>query len=130
VTFSYNSTERYSATCVWVTGEGTKGEKTHYKDFKKKESIFGAINGDPRQTKGQNQFTGFILSGWNGEPVIEGGKIPVVGESCPGNGTDGVWTHVEQVESPDASENGLFATFGGVSHKLTITPPVVVEPVL
>lgn len=36
-------------------------------------SVNGAVNGDPRQMKGQNQFTGFNLTGYNnGIPVIDG----------------------------------------------------------
>jgi hypothetical protein len=119
VTFSYNSSDSYSAVCEFTTGEGTRGERVHEVTHRKTRSVSSVLDGDPRQVKGQNQFTGFILNGYIGEPATTGGALPVLGGACPGNqGTDGTWTSVTFL----SSEGGLYATFGGVSHLLPITP--------
>ena len=121
VVFTYESTDDYSAVCTFVTGEGTRGEKTHNVAHTTETAVIASVNGDPRQTKGQNQFTGFNLAGFG--DVTEAGVIPVVGEPCPGNeGHDGLWTAVTLV----SSTGGLYAN----GHLLTVTPVVAPAPVV
>jgi hypothetical protein len=115
VSFSYEAVDAYEAVCTFITGDGTRGEKVHNVDHKTKSGVKAALSGDPRQTKGQNQFTGFNLSGFDGEPQTVGGEVPVEGGPCPGNaGHDGTWTSVTWV----SGTGGLYATFGSVSHLL------------
>jgi hypothetical protein len=73
------------------TREGTRtGVKTG--------SIASALDGDPRQVKGQKQFTGFILSGFNGTPTTTLGDAAYgdvqYGDPTMGNATmgDTVWS--------------------------------------
>ena len=115
VAFSYNSTDTYAAVCTFVTGEGTKGEKIHNVTREKTAGVSGILDGDPRQTKGQNQFTGFILDGYIGDPVVTGGDAPVVGGACPGGGPEGgEYTSVELL----SSTGGLLATHNGITVAL------------
>jgi hypothetical protein len=118
VTFKFESSDSYAAVCTWTTGEGTRGEKTHTISRTRTVGVAGTVDGDPRQVKGQKQFTGFILAGYVGTPITQG-TAPELGQSCPGNGTDGAWTSVTLVGSNVA----LFATFNGVDKK--IWPPAL-----
>lgn len=112
VTFSYSATDEYEAVCTFVTGEGTRGERTHNIDHTRTTAIAGALNGSPRP--GPNQFTGFNLTGYAGDPVVSG-HAPVEGEACPGNpGTAGTWSAVTLISSTGA----LSATSGGVTTPL------------
>ena len=53
-------------------------------------AIRSALDGDPRQTKGQNQFTGFILKGFKGtQTFTASGDAPVYEEPTFG---DWVWS--------------------------------------
>jgi len=116
VSFSYNTTDTYDAVCTWVTGEGTRGERTHNISHTSSTQVSSAVAYDARV---RNQITGFTLKGFGA--TTETGTVPVVGEPCPGNeGTDGTWTSVTKT----GSTGGLYATFGGVSVLLTPTPTV------
>jgi hypothetical protein len=113
VSFSYEATEDYSATCTWVTGEGTRGERTHNVTHSKSTSISSAVTYEPRQ---RNQITGFTLTGFGA--TTETGETPVVGGPCPGNqGHDGTWTAVVLTNST----GGLYAHYGALSALLTPT---------
>lgn len=90
LTFSYSSTDTYTAVCSWVTGEGTRGEKTHTITRNRTVSVISEITGEARKNS-QLDITGFNLKGFAGESVTTGGEIPVEGTSCPGNGTEGTW---------------------------------------
>jgi len=117
VTFSYDATETYDAVCTWITGEGTRGEKTHNVTHDTSTSVTSAVAYDARV---KTQITGFILNGF-GTPVVTG-EVPVVGGACPGNeGTDGTWSSVTQT----GSTGGLYAPYGGVSVLLTPTVAAV-----
>jgi hypothetical protein len=109
VEFEWVTSSNYTAVCTWTTAEGKPGEKEHNVNHKQKIAVKGTVNGDPRQTKGQNQFTGFILSAWNSEvDLITTGTVPVVGEPCMGNeGHGGTWSSVSD-PSP-AADGGLYA---------------------
>ena len=52
-------------------------------------AISSALDGDPRQTKGQNQFTGFILKGFAGTPTFTASGDPVYDEPTFG---DWIWS--------------------------------------
>jgi hypothetical protein len=110
VSFSYDTTDSYSAVCTWTTGEGTRGERTHNVSHKFSSVALSAVDADPRQTKGQKQqFTGFILSGFG--PTSETGSAPVVGGPCMGNqGRHGVWSSV----TPTGSTGGLWVRHDGL----------------
>ncbi|MEV0272400.1 hypothetical protein AB0H43_26790 [Hamadaea sp. NPDC050747] len=104
VSFSYTATDSYDAVCTWITGEGTRGEKTHNVTHSTTTEVAGQVTYDARTHK---QIDGFQLTGYG--TVIESGEIPVVGGACPGNeGTDGTWSSVTQT----GSSAGLYTTYG------------------
>lgn len=118
VTFGYNTTENYSAVCTWITGAGTRGERTHTVTHTSATSVAGAVSYDARV---RTQITGFTLTGFAGAPVVTG-EVPVVGGACPGSdGTSGTWSAVELLDST----SGLYAYYGDLSTLLTVTVPVV-----
>ena len=100
LTFSYESEDLYSATCEWVTGEGTKGEKLHEVTYKRQTSVQSTVAYDARV---KNQITGFNLTGFG--TTITSGTVPVVDEACQGDGREGTWTDVELTSS---SGGGLY----------------------
>lgn len=112
--FSYDSTDNYSAVCSWVTGEGTRGEKTHDISIPRHTSVNSVVHYDARTHK---QIDGYNLKGF-GATTTEG-TVPVVGGSCVGNsdGVDhnGTWSSVTLVDSPGA---GLFVNYGGSSVQI------------
>lgn len=118
VTFSFNTTDTYDATCTWTTGEGTRGQRTHNVDHTRTTAVSGVVAYDARV---RNQITGFNLTGFGATTTT--GAVPVVGGPCPGNaGTDGVWTEVVLT----GSTGGLYFNYGGASVRYV--PPVVVAP--
>lgn len=118
VSFSYDATVSYAATCTFVTGDGTRGEKTHDVAHRSSTALSSAVDADPRQAKGQ-QVTGFVLTGFAGEPTTTGRPAPVVGGPCMGNpGHDGTWTSV----TVTGASGGLSVTFGGVTVPLASAP--------
>ncbi len=132
-TFSYVESTSYDVTCEWTTVTGGKKPKTifHAVTNTKTSSITSAINGAPRQTKGQNQFTGFNLSGI-ASTITTGGTVPSVGDACPQGGgnassdpeeNDALVTLVEM--SPDNVPGSLYVTYLGNTQPLPITPIVV-----
>ena len=110
ITFTYESEENYSAVCSWVTGENTRGEKTHNVAHKKSTTVNSAVAFDARV---RNQITGFNLTGFG--VTTSTGSTPVVGEACPGNqGHDGTWSSIEQT----GYSGGLYVNHGEVSALL------------
>lgn len=115
LTFNYVATDTYTAVCTFITGEGTRGQRTHNVGHTSTTGISGIVAYDARA---RNQITGFNLTGLS-SPAVEGGEAPVVGGACPGNaGTDGTWSTVDLTSSVTA----LNVNSGGVSVK--IWPPV------
>lgn len=111
ITFSYESEEDYSAECEWVTGEGTRGKKTHKVSHKQSTSVVNAVAYDARV---KNQITGFNLKGFG--VSSSSGSVPVVGGACPGNaGHGGTWSSVELT----GSSSGLYVSYSGVSALLS-----------
>jgi hypothetical protein len=84
VSFSYNTTDTYDAVCQWVTGEGTRGEKTHTVTQEKSTAVNSAIAYDPRV---KNQITGFTLKEFGATTTT--GEVPEVGGACQGGGAGG-----------------------------------------
>jgi hypothetical protein len=115
VYFTYESSDSYSATCTWITGEGTRGERTHNVTVPRHTQVYSMINGTARS--GPHQFTGFILNGFG--TTSTSGEAPVVGGDCIGEGQDGTWT---SVEGPVSSGGGLVVHYGQQSAPLAITP--------
>ena len=51
VVFTYESTDDYSAVCTFVTGEGTRGEKTHNVAHTTETAVIASVNGDPARPR-------------------------------------------------------------------------------
>jgi hypothetical protein len=111
VTFTYNATENYEVVCTFVTGEGTKGEKTHNVLREKSTIVDSTVAYDPRV---KNQITGFNLTGLG---TTTGDPAPMVGDACSGGSDGGTLTSVNLV----SSSGGLYANYGGTS--VLIWPP-------
>ncbi|WP_066310410.1 hypothetical protein [Bacillus sp. FJAT-29814] len=79
--FTYKSQDTYAITVTWTTGEGTKGEQTHYVTHERSSTVNSGVSYDPRKA---NQYTGFILTGLENTSET-GGAIPKVGDVFPGN---------------------------------------------
>jgi hypothetical protein len=116
VTFTYNATDTYAATCTWITGEGTRGERTHNVDIPRHTSVNSTIGSLGRNnSSGLNgPNTGFILTGYGA--TVTDGTVPVVGGSCVGEpdngqGVNGTWTAVQLV----SSTGGLYVNSNGNS---------------
>ncbi|PWI15537.1 hypothetical protein DI272_16160 [Streptomyces sp. Act143] len=96
VTFAYDATTHYSAVCEWITGAGTKGQKTHDITLNRHTGVSNTVAYDPRV---QTQITGFTLTGFGSTSTT--GTVPAVGEPCVGNddGVDhnGTWVTVDEV---------------------------------
>jgi len=109
VTFTFTAEEEYAAVCTFVTGEGTRGEKTHNVRHTRSIDVLGTLAYDARQ---RNQITGFNLTGFSSR-VTEGGSVPAVGGACMGNpGHEGTWSSVEQT----GGAMGLYAVHNSVSR--------------
>lgn len=114
VTFTFESTDNYTAVCTFVTGEGTRGERTHNVDHKTKTSVSSSIAYD---TRVKNQITGFNLNGFGS--TTTSGTLPVVDGPCMGNeGHDGTWSSVTHVSSTGAN---LYVNYLTQSVQLTYT---------
>jgi hypothetical protein len=90
VTFSYESAISYLVTCEWSNTVGKDNElKWHQVDQSASTTIAAVLDGDPRQTKGQKQFTGFLLLGASSTEE-SGEELPEIGATdwCPGSGTE------------------------------------------
>jgi hypothetical protein len=108
ISFTYNATETYQAVCTFVTGEGTRGEKTHNAAIPRHSSVNSAIQ---YKTRTHNQIDGFILTGFG--ITTTDGTVPVVGNACVANSDgvnhNGTWSSVTLI----SSSGGLFVNYGG-----------------
>lgn len=129
VKFEFIISTSYVATCTFMTGEGTPGERIHDVDHKKKIDVKSVADDLDRIQKTKTaKFTGWFLRGW-GTVSESGDPIPVVGGPCPGNaGHEGLWSAV--VPGLSDGDNGLYATYDNVADPtknrrahLPITPP-------
>jgi hypothetical protein len=108
--YAASQTASYAAVCVFTTGDGTPGQKTHYVEHNvnKVSAVNSNVTHEARKNH-EGKITGFNLTGLESTTTIASGTIPVVGAPCPGNnGHDGVWGSVEQTSS-SASGGGLYA---------------------
>ena len=115
VSFSFGEVATYSYVCVWTTGEGTRGEQTHYVTHRTNAAINWDIAYDARL---KNQYTGYILKGW-GTTTESGDAVPNVGDPCPGFPGNGA---VVDSVTEESNSGGLYVTFNGVSVLLPETP--------
>lgn len=151
VSFTYSATNTYTVTEAWATGnpDNPWTLNSHTTTIPVDYSISSTLDGSPRQVKGQRQFTGFILTGFIGDPVVVGTlptEDPVdwntiiydrkIGQTwyygletellpfdADGNlYIEGNYKAVLSVELT-SSTGGLYANFGVVS--VLIWPPVV-----
>jgi hypothetical protein len=110
VSFSYDAIDTFSAVCTFVTGEGTRGEKTHDVTLPRHAEISSDIHYHARSHK---QIDGFILTGL-GETTASG-TAPAQGAACvasqDGIAHDGTWTSVTLT----SSSGGLSVSYGGTS---------------
>ncbi|MFF9621379.1 hypothetical protein [Streptomyces griseosporeus] len=114
VTFTYDATTHYSAVCEWVTGAGTRGQKTHDITLSRHTSVSSAVAYDARV---QTQITGFNLTGISASSTT--GTVPEAGAPCVGSddGVDhnGTWVSVTET----GSTGSLSVGYGGTSVPLT-----------
>ena len=104
ITFTLESEDVYTAVCEFVTGEGTRGERTHRVPHTESTTVNSSVAYHPRI---RNQITGFNLTGTGA--TTSTGSIPVVGEACPGNpGHEGIWSSVLLTDS----SGGLYVHHG------------------
>lgn len=107
ISFTYNSTVTYSATCYWVTGP-VQNRHEHTVVHHKNTNVAGTVKWDART---HHQVDGIYLTGF-GDSVESGDDIPVVGGPCPGNpGTGAVYIDVSVV--PGGSSGGLYVYYNG-----------------
>ncbi|CEG29337.1 hypothetical protein [Bacillus sp. B-jedd] len=78
--FTYVTETKYEVTVSWITGEGTRGMKTHEVTHNRTSSVDAVVGYDARNKK---QVTGFILNKF--DSVTSSGEIPKVGDEYPGN---------------------------------------------
>ena len=78
VTFTYVTTDTYEVVNAWATGNADNpvSLNSHIQTVTTTVGVNAVVDNDPRQMKGQKQFTGFILKGF-GTTVVDG-TVPVV----------------------------------------------------
>jgi hypothetical protein len=115
VTFNFSDHVEISWTCSWVTGAGTRGEKTHVQDVDRSGSLMASFTDPSRKNGNESQGTGWVLNGSvhvTGSLNSIGSVIPVEGQTCQGdslNGTAGTVSNVSVTETGGA----LTATLPG-----------------
>ncbi len=120
VQFRYASDERETWTCSRPTPNPNDPETERQVGNRHlTQSVSGAPDADPRQTKGQQQFTGFILKGYLGAPVIESGGQAL--NSCP-SGSGAEWTYDEGSNVVEQLGGGLEVSVDGTNwYSIPIT---------
>jgi hypothetical protein len=113
VSFSSVEEQTRSMDCV---SNGNPANATTYTDARRQErDVAGRIDSDLRQVKGQKQFTGFILSGFVGQPHTVGGSLETfncpAGQHAANGGNENGWS--DWVTTGGGSQ--LYAKFGGNS---------------
>jgi hypothetical protein len=82
ISFVWKSTLIYDLVCQDVAGINLKGEWQRSLE----ELVPATLDGDGRKTKGQTQYTGFILG-----PASASGDAPTVGDECGDWGEETEW---------------------------------------
>jgi hypothetical protein len=108
ITFTYDSTQDYSAVCQFIA---TAGNEVTHQTITMHSAVIGNIT---YETRGNRQVTGFNLTGF-GTSQHTGGEIPVVGNPCQGSG--GILGWYTQVTATGTG-SGLFVNSGGASVQL------------
>jgi hypothetical protein len=122
VAFELRSSTKYETECE---KDGVKG--TMFMDRQKVRQIKASLDGDPRQVKGQNQFTGFNLLGFLPDETVE--TPPTAGEICGGLPWVPSPTYAEGSEVPQypvtatVLSGGLYAVHGGTRKLLPEPTP-------
>jgi hypothetical protein len=106
VGFNYRQRASYSATCEFITGEGTRGQQTHDVAVTKMTMVNDQVLFDTRTHK---QIDGFNLTGLGSSTIV--GAVPEVGGTCPDGPNGGTWVSVTQT----GSFGGLFTSYSGNS---------------
>jgi hypothetical protein len=108
VTFTYEAIETFEVTIEFDTGNPDQPQSVHHHIVTQNKSagVAGALASEARRT---GQYTGWNLLGFDGEPVVEGDDVPVVGDSCPNGNLGCVVTAV----TPLSSTGGLYAHWNG-----------------
>jgi hypothetical protein len=91
-----------------VTTATRDGERVGARAGTLSGAIRSALDGDPRQTKGQNQFTGFILKGFAGTATFTAG-----GDAVYEDATFGGWVWSTDVVEMDEWTGGWKTTGDG-----------------
>lgn len=101
--FSYQTEDKYDATCEWSTTTGGPKSKVIWHDItvKKTVTISSGIVYEARQ---KSQITGFNLLDFG--TVTQNIEAPAEGGACQGEGQNGTWTEVTQT----GTTGGLYVT--------------------
>ena len=123
VTFSYNVTTTWTATCEFTTPDGHTGDYT-YHDITHTDSttINDTLVGTGRNV---NQISGFWLS-LGSSSTHTGQSPPTAGAPCvvnndPNNqglGGNGVWINTDLFPLTVSSSGGLFAHWNGLTRQI------------
>jgi hypothetical protein len=119
VSFTVESESSYEFVCQWITGEGTRGERTHRITQRRSSSVVDNVAYDARV---KNQITGFNLAGFGS--TAANGEVPVVGGPCLGEGANGTITAVSEL----GSSANLLAHYPGLASIVlqpTVSTPTV-----
>jgi hypothetical protein len=83
VKFTYVTTDTYEVVNAWATGNADNpvSLSAHEVTVTTTVGVNAAVNSDPRQVKGQKQWTGFNLNGIFAESAITTGTVPAVSET-------------------------------------------------
>jgi hypothetical protein len=118
IRFQVIETHNYEAVCMFVTGEGTPGQKTHLVSQSKTSDVNQTVAYDARQ---RNQYTGFNLLGY-GASAWSGSALPEVGGGCLGEGVNGTYSSVTEF----GFSTDLFVVYdNGAPLRLNWPVPVV-----
>lgn len=117
LTFKYSDTVKVTAYCSKYHEETRNKEAwTDYNDYDRTRSLKSNVAYDPR--KGIKQYTGFNLTGWDGTPVINGGKI-----ECPGG-----WENDYDTAAENGAATGEFWVVGEASGGQLKVNDVALDP--
>lgn len=107
ITFSYDSTQEYSAVCQFFATNGSEETRSTI-------TMHSVVNGNIQyETRGNRQVTGFNLTGFGTQTHT--GEIPVVGGHCQSSqGYNGFYISV----TSSGMTNGLFVSHGANTVQL------------
>jgi hypothetical protein len=123
VTFTYMHTDTYEVVNAWATGnpENPVSLNYHTATVTTTVDVNAVIVGSPRKVNGQQQFTGFNLTGFGDSTVI--GTIPVVSPTITWvtyNWDEQVWDGTYDTV-PNPNYNGHNSPTIQVKHYVTVT---------